>query len=57
VLVKGKWNEDFLRQARAFPRGKHDDKIDAVAGDIHTTRPDTKNAQYLAALKAGGGRV
>ena len=32
VLVRGSWNADFLSEAASFPRGKHDDQIDAVVG-------------------------
>jgi predicted phage terminase large subunit-like protein len=30
-LVAGPWTEKFLSEAEVFPRGKHDDKIEAVA--------------------------
>ncbi len=29
-LVRGGWNRDFIEEFRAFPRGKHDDQIDAA---------------------------
>ena len=31
-LVNGKWINDFLDEAEAFPLGEHDDQIDAVSG-------------------------
>ncbi len=30
-LVRGGWNRDFIEEFRAFPRGRHDDQIDAAA--------------------------
>jgi predicted phage terminase large subunit-like protein len=30
-LVKGSWNKAFIEELRAFPAGKHDDQVDAVA--------------------------
>lgn len=31
-LFRGEWIRDFLDEATAFPRGQHDDQIDAVSG-------------------------
>jgi len=31
-LVRGLWNNDFIREACAFPNGRHDDDVDAVSG-------------------------
>lgn len=31
-LVKGGWNRDFIEELRAFPKGKHDDQVDAASG-------------------------
>lgn len=28
-LVKGEWNKGYIEQLRKFPKGKHDDKVDA----------------------------
>lgn len=28
VLVKGSWNEEYLRELSVFPAGKHDDQVD-----------------------------
>ena len=30
-LVRGKWNEEFLNEIERFPRGAHDDQVDAMA--------------------------
>jgi predicted phage terminase large subunit-like protein len=34
-IVRGPWNESFLRELEAFPVGRHDDAIDALSG-AHT---------------------
>jgi predicted phage terminase large subunit-like protein len=31
-LVRGAWNQSFIREAASFPKGRHDDAIDAVSG-------------------------
>lgn len=31
-LIRGPWNNDFIREATAFPRGRHDDDVDSVSG-------------------------
>ena len=31
-LMRGPWINDFLDEAEAFPRGAHDDQVDAVSG-------------------------
>jgi len=33
-LVRGLWNNDFVREAAAFPNGRHDDDVDAVSGAV-----------------------
>lgn len=33
-LVRGVWNNDFIREAAAFPNGRHDDDVDAVSGAV-----------------------
>jgi predicted phage terminase large subunit-like protein len=30
-LVRGEWNQAFIDELRTFPKGKHDDQIDAVS--------------------------
>lgn len=30
-LVRGPWNEEFIRELEAFPEGGHDDQVDAFA--------------------------
>lgn len=31
-IVEGHWNDDFLDELMSFPRGAHDDQVDAAAG-------------------------
>jgi predicted phage terminase large subunit-like protein len=31
-LVRGRWNEDFMRELENFPVGSHDDQVDALSG-------------------------
>jgi predicted phage terminase large subunit-like protein len=31
-LVRGLWNDEFLRELENFPAGKHDDAVDALSG-------------------------
>lgn len=33
-LVRGFWVDGFLREAAAFPGGKHDDRVDTASGDL-----------------------
>jgi predicted phage terminase large subunit-like protein len=33
-LVRGAWNQAFIREAAAFPKGRHDDAVDAVSGAV-----------------------
>jgi len=40
-LVRGAWNLKFIRQAAAFPTGRHDDMIDFVSGSVQMMAEDT----------------
>ena len=31
-IIRGPWNDDFLRVLENFPTGRHDDEVDALAG-------------------------
>ncbi len=31
-IVRGSWNDDFLRELEGFPIAKHDDQVDALSG-------------------------
>jgi predicted phage terminase large subunit-like protein len=35
-LVRGPWNEAFLDELENFPRGSHDDQVDALSGAFNT---------------------
>jgi len=37
-IVRGAWNEAFLSEATAFPKGRHDDQIDAAASAFNKLR-------------------
>lgn len=30
-LLRGRWNDEYLRELESFPRGKHDDQVDSSA--------------------------
>jgi predicted phage terminase large subunit-like protein len=34
LLVRGQWNNAFLNEACAFPKGPHDDQVDSVSGGL-----------------------
>jgi len=34
AMVRGPWNDAFVAEAVAFPRGQHDDQVDAVSGAV-----------------------
>jgi predicted phage terminase large subunit-like protein len=40
-LVRGPWNEEFLRELNAFPTGPHDDIVDALSGAFNQLLPST----------------
>jgi len=31
-IVRGPWNDEFLRVLENFPAGKHDDEVDGLSG-------------------------
>lgn len=31
-IVRGSWNDSFLRELENFPKGRHDDQVDALSG-------------------------
>lgn len=64
LLVCGSWNKDFLDEAEAFPRGRHDDMVDAVSGafaklnsakfgilDYYKTLAEAQTQQAMATVK------
>ncbi len=44
ALVAGPWNEPFLRELEAFPKGAHDDQVDALAAAFRFLAPETPRA-------------
>lgn len=44
-LVRGKWNRDFIREATAFPKGRHDDMVDMLSGGVQMIAEDSKPKQ------------
>ncbi len=45
MLVKGPWNEAFLNELEAFPSGRHDDQVDAVAEAFNALTAIEKKTQ------------
>lgn len=43
-LVRGKWNDAFIRELEEFPEGNHDDQVDALSGAFAalTTTPTVR---------------
>lgn len=33
-MVRAPWNDEFIAETVAFPRGRHDDQVDAVSGGV-----------------------
>lgn len=46
-LVKGHWNEEFLRELETFPMGLHDDQVDAAAGAFNTLCENLSNFEGM----------
>jgi len=32
--VRAPWNDEFIAESVAFPRGRHDDQVDGVSGAV-----------------------
>jgi len=47
-LVKGLWNEEYLREFELFPAGKHDDQVDASSGAYE--KLNTKSRPWIEVL-------
>ena len=48
MVVKGEWNEPFLRTLEAFPEGAHDDDVDALS--LAHLQCSSSNLEYLRAM-------
>jgi predicted phage terminase large subunit-like protein len=55
-IVRGPWNDNFLRVLEGFPTMKHNDEVDGLSG-AHSTllAPTGWNAATLAGTFIGGG--
>jgi predicted phage terminase large subunit-like protein len=55
-IVRGLWNDVFIRELENFPDGKHDDAIDALSGahSMLTTPTGGWDADTLAQVYIGG---
>ncbi|MCX8036771.1 MAG: phage terminase large subunit [Candidatus Sumerlaeia bacterium] len=51
LLFSNTLSEDFLRQCAQFPRGAHDDGLDALEGAVQLARTDSAAAPAPAGLK------
>jgi predicted phage terminase large subunit-like protein len=57
-LVRGLWNDDFLRVLENFPTGSHDDEVDALAGAHDVLAPKSTGAFTSAdQLRTGGAGI
>ena len=48
-LIRGPWNLDFIREATAFPKGRHDDDVDTVSGGVEMIAGDGGNQKPASA--------
>lgn len=51
-LVRGKWNLEFIREAVAFPTGRHDDQVDTGSGGLQMMAQDAISNQKPASSTA-----
>jgi predicted phage terminase large subunit-like protein len=40
MLLKGQWNDRFLKELENFPKGKHDDDVDSASGAFNELQED-----------------
>lgn len=57
-IVRGSWNDDFLRVLENFPTGKHDDEVDGLSGAHAALLAPSGgwDAETLKGVFTGGGR-
>jgi predicted phage terminase large subunit-like protein len=53
-IVRGHWNDDFLRVLENFPTGRHDDEVDALSGAHENLRANCFG--FSSASVFGGGK-
>ncbi len=46
-LVKADWNKTFLDEIEIFPKGEHDDQVDAASGAFHYLSEGVANAYII----------
>lgn len=54
--VRGEWNDAFFDILESFPRGKHDDDVDAIADAYNDTVHLSVEPEDWGLLKGNGGR-
>lgn len=50
-LVRAPWNLDFIREATSFPKGRHDDDVDAVSGAVQMIAEASRPRQQARSWK------
>jgi hypothetical protein len=53
-IVRGPWNDEFLRVLENFPTGRHDDEVDALSGAHENLRANCFG--FSSAAVFGGGK-
>ena len=51
VLVEAPWNDDFIKELKSFPLGKHDDIVDAVAQGFNHLIKHPRGEMATSSLK------
>jgi len=57
VMVRGPWNDPFVSECLAFPRGAHDDQVDAVSGAVQMAPGVVSMAELNGAQATRRGSV
>ena len=47
-ILRAKWNDEFFRELENFPKGKHDDIVDALSGAFLMINQSSYNLPALA---------
>ena len=56
-LVRGSWNEAFLLELENFPKGKHDDQVDAFSGAVNALARKVGSLNPKDIVMGGGDLV
>jgi hypothetical protein len=54
-IVRGLWNDEFLRELENFPAGKHDDCVDALSGAYEQIGGRGGPFEYESISRPGNG--